>query len=190
MKPTSHTTKTKLGRKPIVGLTPDILIKQMKEAAGATRKNVRTLRKSDSTEPAVLSDSRKSGAGSSGEGGIFGAIEGAGDREPSISDAPGITGDTFRSQLSKVLKNMLGQAPPQSLVALEGLGRVATNAEALAAVIQKQALEGKQWACEFWRDMAEGKPVRAAQQNNSEVEIEDNLDRVSLANLNRLATSK
>lgn len=82
---------------------------------------------------------------------------------------------------------MLGEAPPAALMDDPAIGRAATNAELIGAVVMREAHAGKQWAIEMVRDQTEGKPVRAAQVNNSEGEIEDQLDRVSAAALNRLA---
>lgn len=85
---------------------------------------------------------------------------------------------------------MLGEAPPAALAAADGVGRAANNAELLAAIIMREAHGGRQWAVEMIRDQTEGKPIRAAQVNNSEQEIEDQLDRVSADALNRLAKGK
>jgi hypothetical protein len=70
---------------------------------------------------------------------------------------------------------------------LDGIGRIATNAEALAAIIWREALAGRQWAVEMVRDQTEGKPVRAAQINSGESEIEEMLDAVGKTRLNKLA---
>lgn len=85
---------------------------------------------------------------------------------------------------------MLGEVPPPELLNTEDVGRVATNAEALAAVILAAALKEKQWAVEMVRDQTEGKPVRAAQIDNSDHETEVMLDRVSQAQLNQIAKGK
>ena len=77
--------------------------------------------------------------------------------------------------------------PPAALLNVPGLGRNATNAEMLAAIIMREALDGRPWAVEMVRDQTEGKPTRAAQVDNREPEIEDALDRASTAALNRLA---
>ena len=171
--------------KKIPGLTPDSIVREMKEAANGKR--VRSLRSRDKEERPVLPEARETAPDSPGAGGIFGATEGTGSGRPPVPDAAGDSGSeaTFRAQLSRVLKRMLGESPPPALMRDLGL-TTATNAELLAAVVQREAFAGKQWACEFWRDMAEGKPVRAAQQNNSEMEIEANLDRISMASLNKL----
>jgi predicted HAD superfamily phosphohydrolase len=85
---------------------------------------------------------------------------------------------------------MLGEVPPRELMDLEGVAHAGTNAEALAAVVMAEALKGKQWAIECVRDQTEGKPVRAAQVNNSGEEVEEMLDRVSAMRLNTLAGKK
>jgi hypothetical protein len=82
---------------------------------------------------------------------------------------------------------MLGEKPPAELLDVDGVGRAATNAEMLGAVVMREAHAGKQWAIELIRDQTEGKPVRAAQVNNSDGEVEDMLDRVSQARLNDIA---
>lgn len=188
LRKTSHVTKTHKRRKPLEGLTPDAIIQEMKKAASVKRKiNVRTMRGSpDRSDDKVLSETREGGTDPHGKGGIFGTAPRAGDQGPAVSD-PQRTSDLPATQLSRVLKRMLGETPPPALLEVDGVGRVATNAEALAAVIQREAFAGRQWAVEMWRDQTEGKPVRAAQLNNNEQEVEDQLDRVSTAALNRLA---
>lgn len=80
---------------------------------------------------------------------------------------------------------MLGERVPLELMQAEGISEVASNAEMLAAVVMREAVKGKQWAVEMVRDQTEGKPVRAAQVNNGEGEVEDMLDRVSTNKLNQ-----
>jgi len=171
-----------MGRK-IPGLTPNSIIRQMQEAANG--KSVRSVRGRDKKDGPVLSETREAATDQAGAGGIFGSPEGSGSGSPPVPDASGDTGGeaSFRTQLSRVLKRLLGESPPPAM--LQDLGLTsATNAELLAAVIQREAFAGKQWACEMWRDMTEGKPVRAAQMNNSEMEIEANLDRLTKDKLN------
>lgn len=187
MKRTSHTTKTHKRRKPIPGLTPDALVKQMQQEAASApqRKEVRELRRSPvRPDREVLSDSREGVLDKAGSSGIFGTV--GGDQPASVPDTGGAT-QSPNSQLSRILKRMLGEAPPAALMDDPAIGRAATNAELIGAVVMREAHAGKQWAIEMVRDQTEGKPVRAAQVNNSEGEIEDQLDRVSAAALNRLA---
>jgi hypothetical protein len=179
-------------RKPLLGLTPKSVIEEMTREANVKKlRNVRG--ESEVEEGTVLQEARSPGSGEAREGrlspaaGSADAGRGGGGESPTVSDAAGgASSEAFSAQLSRVLKRLLGEKAP----AIEGVFGNVTNAEALAAVIQAAALSGKQWACEFWRDMAEGKPVRAAQQDNSEMEVEDQLDRVSLAALNRMAEKK
>lgn len=173
-------------RRPLLGLTPASVVAEMARSAHGKLRGVRG--ETPVEERAVLPASRESGAGEAGAVRIPGADSGG----EAVSDASRSSGgDAFSAQLSRVLKRLLGErAPAIDGIRQSALGGWPTNAEALAAVIQGAALEGKQWACEFWRDMAEGKPVRAAQQDNSELEVENQLDRVSLAALNRLSEKK
>ena len=173
-----------MGRK-IPGLTPESIVRQTKEAANGKR--VRGVRSRNKEERQVLPEARETGTDPAGAGGIFGTPQGSGSPSPEVPDATGNPGGeaAFKSQLSRILKRMLGELPPPAMLKDLGLTN-ATNAEVLAAVIQREAFAGKQWAIEIWRDQTEGKPVRAAQLNNSEQEIESNLDRVSVAALNRL----
>jgi hypothetical protein len=176
-----------------LGLTPAKIIAKMTEAADGNK--VRALRRKAAQQAKqVLPEARTASVGGPGIGGIFKSPPGDDAERPgsgkqeAVSDVEGNpNGENFKTQLSRVLKRMLGEAPPPALIREAELVGVTTNAEFLAAVIQREAFTGKQWACEYWRDMAEGKPVRAAQQNNSDQEVEESLDRLSLAALNRLA---
>lgn len=188
-KPTSHITKSNHPkRRPIPGLTPDDLIKKMQEAASVPRKG-KALRKVRDTvggqDGKVLPDAREGGSNPDGRVGIFGTAPGSGDQVATVSDAAR-TSESTGSQLTRVLKRILGEQPPAALLEHANM-RAATNAEMLAAIIMREALGGRQWAVEMVRDQTEGKPVRAAQLNNNDAEIEDQLDRVSTAALNRLA---
>ncbi len=178
-------------RKPLVGLTPRSVIEDMAREANEKLRNVRN--RTSVEEGSVLQEARSPATGEAGERGVSPAIGGAnsgrgsGGEPATVSDTAGSAGgEAFSAQLSRVLKRLLGEKAP----AIEGVFGNVTNAEALAAVIQKAALDGKQWACEFWRDMSEGKPVRGAQIDTSELEVESQLDRVSLAALNRMAEKK
>lgn len=179
MKKTSHTTHNHKRRKPIPGLTPAALIEEMKKVANG--KSVRNVRSSHREEEPVLPGTREEGTGEARRTRIFGESEGTGGGGAAVSDASA-SESSLKTQLSRVLKRMLTEIATSE----DGDGGVVTNAERLAAVVQREAFAGKQWACEFIRDMAEGKPVRAAQLNNTDVEIESQLDRVSIAALNRL----
>lgn len=86
-----------------------------------------------------------------------------------------------------MLKRMLGDAPPSELLAVGGITQVGSNAEALAAVVMRLALEGKQWAVEMVRDQSEGKPQRGVQVDDTGPKVESFLDRISTARLNDLA---
>lgn len=192
---TSHTSKSNYPRrKPIPGLTPPEVIEKMAREAKRGNK-VRRVR--DSVEGAkvpVLPEVWHEGSEHGVAGGKVGAPgnddgQRAGDPELSaVSDNPrkAETG----SQLSRVLKRMLGETPPVELLDTAGIGTVGTNAEALAAVVMRAALAGKQWAVEMIRDQSEGKPVRAAQINTHDEDIEDMLDRASTARLNEFAKGK
>jgi hypothetical protein len=176
------------------GLTPQRLVNDMVEVARG--KKVRKVRDSAAEQKkSVLSEVCSGGTEASGGGRLFKPADGDNAErnrsatEAEVSDGAG-TSDSFTAHLSRVLKRMLGEMPPQALLNTSDIKTVTTNAEALAAVIQREAFAGKQWACEFWRDMTEGKPVRAAQVNNTDAEVEAELDRVSLAALNRLAEKK
>jgi len=174
-------------RKDIPGLTPADVVAQMTEVARGGR--VRKVRGADKKpKDAVLSAVRQEGPDPAGEGGIPAAPDGndagrsAADKRQAVPDAAGVV-----TALSRILKRMLTEPAPAALMEIEGIGKVATNGEALAAVIQREALAGKQWAVELWRDQTEGKPVRGVQVNNTDEEVEDHLDQVSVAALNRIA---
>jgi hypothetical protein len=189
---TSHITKNHRRRKALVGLTPDDIVKQMAKEASNGPKMRKLQRDSKRQKGKVLSDSRKGSATEARGGGVFATPSGDDAERPhdgqpaSVPNAPGNSSSDSGTQLSRVLKRMLGEAPPSVLLSVDGIGRVGTNAEALGAIIQREAFAGKQWAVEMWRDQTEGKPVRAAQVNNTDQEVEDQLDRVSTAALNRL----
>lgn len=170
-------------RKPIPGLTPDEVVRQMTEAASG--KTVRKVREASPEKGPVLSSSREGGAGESGKGRVLAAPSGGDDQRSNEGGEKAVSDPGRETQLSRILKKMLGQRPPAELMDIEGVGEAATNAEMLAAVIVREALAGKQWAVEMVRDQTEGKPVRAAQMNNNESEIEDMLDRVSTNKLNQ-----
>ena len=193
MKRTSHTSHSEHPRrKPIDGLTPADVIAQMTEEAAGGKKLRSVRRTAGKPERQVLPAARPAGAGETGAVRVPGADGGDdGQRadesvQPEVSDRGGETG----TQLSRVLKRLLGETAPTELMGAVGLSRVATNAEAVAAVVMREALAGKQWAVEMVRDQTEGKPVRAAQINSNEAEIEDQLDRVSTAALNQIAKRK
>lgn len=180
---TSHTTKKHKRRQPIPGLTPDSLISTMRRAAKGAKAVRKVRRRSRRPHESFLPTTCETASSAVGETGLSGP--GAGTQAEPLPDIARI-GENG-TQLSRVLRRMLGEMPPAALLNVPGLGRNATNAEMLAAIIMREALDGRPWAVEMVRDQTEGKPTRAAQVDNREPEIEDALDRASTAALNRLA---
>lgn len=188
MKRTSHTTRNHKRRQPIPGLTPaDVVQAMAEEARGNSVRKVR--RQAAKQVPAVLSPAREGDAAKAGSERVSPAAPGDDAKRPGQPVESEVS-DTAGTQLTKVLRRLLGQTPPRELMDVEGVGQVATNAEALGAVILREALAGRQWAVEMMRDQTEGKPVRAAQVNNADNETEKMLDRVGQAQLNALAKGK
>jgi hypothetical protein len=183
-------------RKPIEGLTPEAVISDMFKEAKRGRK-VRKVQPDDGrSNGPVLPPARPQGVETPSEGGVSPAAEGddsgrASDaRKGSVSD---VVRQDPRTQLSSILKRMLGEQVPQELLDLSGIkttGDIATCGEALGAIIMRQALEGRQWAVEIIRDQTEGKPVRAAQVSKDDGEVEQMLDRVSMKRLDKLVKGK
>lgn len=188
-KQTTHTgRRNHPRRKPILGLTPEEVIKQMTEDARGEK--VRKVRKTRDEEGPVLSEAQSGRSEGSRESRVPTAAPGNDDQRADADregEVPDARGDKNQTQLGRVLKRMLGETPPTGLLDIEGIGKLSNNAEALAAVIMKAALEGKPWAVEMVRDQTEGKPVRAAQVNNSDGEVESMLDRISTSKLNQIA---
>ena len=188
MKRKSHTTKKKHPRREaLVGLTPEDVIKSMTEDASHGRR-VQKVRSEDKLEKGpVLQAVRTQDSETAGKGGLPGAVDHDDNQRPRSVVREKIPDDSKSSQISRVLKRLLGEAPPELVEYGVSGGSVPTNAEALAAVILKAALDGKQWAVELIRDGTEGKPIRAAQVNTSGAEVEEQLDRISTMRLNELA---
>lgn len=193
MKKSSHISSNRHPRrKAIPGLTPPEILAQMQKEA----KHGKPLRKVRSKAPvekgSVLPDSRDASPSPPRNGGVFAAPSGddsqrgSGHLHKAVSDSER-TSTGRGSQLSAVLKRMLGDAPPSELLAVGGITQVGSNAEALAAVVMRLALEGKQWAVEMVRDQSEGKPQRGVQVDDTGPKVESFLDRISTARLNDLA---
>lgn len=194
MRRTSHTTKTNHPRrKKILGLTPASVLEDMMKEAKHGRK-VRSVRGKDIKQKRpLLLDSRPADAPKTGTQRVSSAPSGS----DSLRDTGGVNEKVSHrtrpagSQLSDILKRMLGEAPPPALLMeIQGVEQAGTNAEVLGAVIMGQAIAGKQWAVELVRDQTEGKPQRAAQEGNAPKETEDFLDRVGKNHLNEIAKRK
>jgi hypothetical protein len=196
-KRTGHTTNTNHPRRrDIPGLTPSDLIAAMEKEA-KHGKPLRKMRDKISLKKrSVLPDPRPPASSTPRSGGVPSAAEGddvvggaSTQREAVPHNQRSEAGPG--SQLSKVLKRMLGERVPVELLSIQGVTQLMTNAEALASIVMAQALAGKQWAVEMIRDQSEGKPVRAAQENNHAAsETETFLDRIGVARLNELTKGK
>jgi hypothetical protein len=194
MRRTSHTTKKNHPRrKKILGLTPASVLEDMMKEAKHGRK-VRSVRSKDGKQKgSLLLDPRPANTPEIGTRRVSPTLAGnyslghTGGVNEKVPHRPRETG----SQLSVILKRMLGESPPPALLTeIQGVEEAGTNAEVLAAVIMSQAIAGKQWAVELVRDQTEGKPQRAAQEGNAPKETEDFLDRVGKNHLNEIAKRK
>lgn len=194
MKKSSHISSHRHARrKPILGLTPAGIIEQMAKEAKDGKK-VRSVRGSDAkSKRSLLPVSRKATPPAIGGQRVPSAASGS-DPVRAVSSVNEAVPDSLRpkagSQLSVILKRMLGENAPPALLGLEGVEKIVTNAELLAAVVMGQAVAGKQWAVEMVRDQTEGKPQRAAQEGNAQNETEGFLDRVGQSRLNDIAKGK
>lgn len=99
-----------------------------------------------------------------------------------------------RAQLSKELKELLGQSAPiefQDAVAIdlmaEGKSRGKTNARVIADRVIEQARNGDKWAIEFIAERSEGKAAIATLNDDASRIVEESLSDVTARHLNDLA---
>lgn len=99
-----------------------------------------------------------------------------------------------RAQLSKELKELLGQSAPiefQDAITVdlmaEGQSKGKTNARVIADRVIEQARHGDRWAIEFIADRSEGKAAPAALNDDASRMVEESLNDVTARHLNDLA---
>lgn len=180
--------KRKPGRPPKkIGLAP-----LEKVADGTTLRNLRE----PDTQPegSVLSPARQGDAPPDGTLGVFGAAGGvngqrsqSADQHSAISDVQGNASAGLEEPIAAIFKRLLQEVAAPTYQEDNSRWR---NVEVLSRQILSAALQGNQTAIAIVLDRVEGKAVRGTPVAQTDTTIEDQIDRASVEQLNKLVPKK